>query len=249
MPITTAIFLVLAQLSGPAVPVPSFEVASIKPSDATTRDSGGQTGKGRAVMRNVTLKRCMRGAYGVPETQILGGPKWVDENRYDIDARAAGPAGDEELSVMLQSLLTERFQLAFHREIRNLGGYALVVGKNGSKLKVAAPDAPSKTNTRRGRIDAEAATMVQLAQKLSEALKVPVADMTGTRERFDFHLEWIPDELQARAPVSDDAGATATPFGPSIFAALLEQLGLRLVARKVPTEVLVIDRAELPSEN
>jgi uncharacterized protein (TIGR03435 family) len=172
------------------------------------------------------------------------GAKWVDEDRYDIDAKAAGPAGDRELMVMLQSLLAERFKLVFHRETRPLNGYALVVGKNGPLAKQSAPDAPSRTNSRRGAIEAERCAMGQLAQKLSESLHLPVADLTAVEGRFDFKLEWTPEDMQAKLPAS----AELAP-GPSIFAAVEQQLGLKLEPRKVPTEVLVIDRAEKASAN
>jgi len=221
----------------------TFEVASIKPSSAETGSSSGiSTKSGRMNARNVTLKRCMLGAYGIPEVQILGGPKWVGENRYDIDAKAIGPAGNSELMAMLQGLLAERFQLSFHRETRPLSGFVLTIGKSGLKAKTSAPDTQSKTNSGRGRLDAESCTMAQLALKLSEALKVPVLDQTEIKGAFDFRLEWTPDEMQAKTP-------DAPPSGPSLFSAVQEQLGLRLEGRKVPAEVLVIDRAELPSEN
>ena len=196
--------------------------------------------------RNVTLKRCMRGAYGVPEAQVFGGPKWIDQDRYDIDAKAAGPAGDHELMAMLQTLLAERFKLVFHRETRRLSGYALVVGKNGPLAKHSAPDAGSRTESRRGVIEAEGCTVGQLAQKLSDSLHIPVADLTAVEGKFDFKLEWTPDDMQAGPPAA--AAAEVAP-GPSIFVALAEQLGLKLEARKLPTEVLVIDRAEKASEN
>src|SRR5271157_6092680 len=97
---------------GQAVPAPAFDAASIKPSqDPPGSSSGITTSKGRISARNVTLKRCMRGAHGVEEACILGGPKWADEARYDIEARAAGPGGDAELAMMLQSLLSDRFML------------------------------------------------------------------------------------------------------------------------------------------
>jgi len=232
---------------GQAVPAPAFDAASIKPSqDPPGSSSGITTSKGRISARNVTLKRCMRGAYGVEEPRILGGPKWVDEARYNIEARAAGPAGDRELMVMLQSLLAERFKLAFHREQRALPGYALVLGKSGMKAKPSAPDAESRTNSGWGLIEAAGCNMAQLALKLSEVLHLPVADLTALPGEFDFQLKWTSDAMQATPP------STATPdagSGPSIFEALQEQLGLKLESRKVPAEVLVIDHAEKPSEN
>ena len=247
------ILLQAACAFGQAVPAPAFEAASIKPSqDPPGSSSGITTSTGRISARNVTLKRCVRGAYGVEEPRILGGPKWVDEARYDIEAKAAGPAGDHELMMMLQSLLTERFKLAFHRDTRALPGYALVLGNGGLKAKPSEPDAGSRTGSRWGSIEAAACTMAQLALKLSEVLHLPVADFTAVPGEFDFQLKWTSDEMQATPPDAGDRQATAAPdaaSGPSLFDALHEQLGLKLESRKVPAEVLVIDHAEKPSEN
>ncbi len=218
-----------------------FEAASIRPSIAESGSGSGiRTDKGRINARNVTLKRCMRGAYDVPEDQIFGGPKWIDQDRYDIIATAAGPAGDGELMIMLQALLADRFKLSFHRETKTLPGFVLLIAKAGLKAKPSAPDARSRTDSSRGRIDAEACTLAQLAMKLSAALHLPVADLTNTSGQFDFTLNWTPDEMRAKAPDAE---------GPSIFSALQEQLGLKLESRKMPVEVLVIDHAEPPSEN
>jgi uncharacterized protein (TIGR03435 family) len=188
----------------------------------------------------------------VQESQIVGGPKWAGEDRYDIDAKAAGPAGDRELMLMLRSLLSERFKLAFHRDTRELPGYALVVAKSGLKAKRSQPDAGCRSNASRVSIDAEACGMRQLAQKLSEVIHLPVADLTGVEGEFDFRLKWTPDDMQAKPPSGGDKPGTVPvdlANGPSVFAALQEQLGLRLEPRKVPTEVLVIDHAEKASEN
>jgi uncharacterized protein (TIGR03435 family) len=237
---------------GQATPAPAFEAASIKPSKAEPGSSSGvTTKKGSISARNVTLKRCIRSAYDVQESQILG-PKGLDDDRYDIDAKAAGPAGDRELMAMLQSLLSERFKLAFHRETREVPGYALVVGKGGLKAKRAQPDAESRSNSSRDAIDAEACGMRQLAQKLSEVIHLPVADLTGVEGQFDFQLKWTPDDARAKPPSGGDKPGTLPvdlSNGPSVFAALQEQLGLKLEPRKVPTEVLVVDHAEKASEN
>jgi uncharacterized protein (TIGR03435 family) len=249
-PLVALVLLQTARLFGQGTPAPAFEAASIKPSRAEPNSGSGiPTSKGRISAYNVTLKRCIRGAYDVPESQIFG-PKWIDEDRYDIEAKAAGPASDHELMKMLQALLSERFKLTFHRETRALPGYALVVGKTGIKAKRSQPDAESRsssrTSARRVEIDAEACTMHQLALKLSEAVHLPVADLTAVEGTFDFKLGWTPDDMRAKP-----LGAVPTDLagGPSIFEALQEQLGLKLEARKVPTEVLVIDHAEKASEN
>jgi len=247
--------LVIAQAGqsfGQTTPAPAFEAASIKPSKVEPGGSSGiTTRKGGISARNVTLKRCIRGAYDVQESQIVG-PKWAGEDRYDIDAKAAGPSGDSELMAMLQSLLAERFGLAFHRETRELPGYALVVGKSGLKAKRSQPDGDSRSISSRVAIDAQACSMRRLAQKLSEVIHAPVADLTGVPGEFDFQLKWTPEDMQARPPSDGNKPGSALADlanGPSVFTALQEQLGLKLEPRKVPTEVLVIDRAEKASEN
>ena len=205
---------------GQTGPPPAFEVASVKPGTAEPGSTSGiTTSLGLVTARNVTLKRCIRGAYDVPENQVLGGPKWAEEDRYDIDARSAGRAGDHDLMSMLRALLTERFKLVFHRETRPLNGYALVVSKTGLKAKPSAPDAPSRSDSSRGSLDAEGCSMGVLAQKLAEVLHLPVADETKIEGRFDFQLTWTPEELDARTP------ASAADPGATIFAVLQERLG------------------------
>ncbi len=212
---------------------PAFEVASIKLSmEPPGAGSEIATDTGRIAARNVTLKRCIRGAYDIPEAQVFGGPKWVDEERYNIDAKAAGPAGGTELMAMLAQLLTERFKLVFHRETRPMPGYAIVVGKKGLFAKASGTNGPSISNSSRHNIEGGNCSMSCLATKLAEVLHTPVTDATGVDGRFDFKLEWTPDDLQ-------------TGVGP----ALEEQLGLKLEARKIPTEVNVIDRAAKPAVN
>jgi uncharacterized protein (TIGR03435 family) len=230
---------------------PAFEAASIKPSIAGPGSSSGIfTKKGSIDARNVTLKRCIRGAYDTQESQIVGGPKWAGEDHYEIYAKAAGPAGDHELMAMLQSLLADRFKLAFHRETRQLPGYALVVGKAGLLAKRSEPGAESRTNSSRTDLDAASCSIHQLAQKLSEAIHLPVADLTGVEGEFDFHLKWTPEDMQAKAPSGGDKPAGLDlSTGPSVYSAVQEQLGLKLEPRKIPTEVLVIDHAEKPSGN
>jgi uncharacterized protein (TIGR03435 family) len=133
---------------------------------------------------------------------------------------------------MLRQLLAERFKLVIHRETRPLAGYALVVGKRGITAKRSEPNSGSQTNSSRRSIDATGCSMGCLATKLAEVLHVPVADSTGVAGEFDFKLEWTPDDLQT-----------------AVLPALEEQLGLKLEGRRVPTEVIVIDRAEKASAN
>lgn len=223
---------------------PSFEAASIKPTVAEPGSSSGiVTRIGRIEARNVTLKRCIRGAYNIPESRVFGGPTWIEDERYDIDAKAAGPAGDDDLMIMLRALLADRFKLVLHRETRTLAGYALVTGKKGLLAKPSAPGAESKSSASRTSLDGTACSMDCLAMKLSEVLHLPVSNSTGIDGAFDFQLKFAPQDLKA-----DPSTPASTP-GVSVFGVVEEQLGLKLEARKVPTEVLVIDGAEKPSAN
>jgi len=211
----------------------TFEAASIKPSLAEPGSSSAiNTERGRIAARNVTLKRCIRGAYDIPESNILGGEKWADEDRFDIDAKADSPAGDHELMLMLRALLADRFKLTFHRESRPLAGYALVAAKGGIKAKPAPPGTPSAGTSRRGGVDATACSMSCLAMKLSEAIHAPVVDETKVQGLFNFNLQWTPGDMDV-----------------AVFSAIQEQAGLQLKGRKVPTDVIVIDRAERPAAN
>jgi uncharacterized protein (TIGR03435 family) len=224
----------------------SFDSASIKPSPPGSEGSSSHSDAGWITMRNVTLRRCIMIAYRIRrEDRILGGPKWLDEKHYDIDARAEHPAGG--IMNMLQSLLAERFQLVLHSETRSLPGYALLVTRNGMKAKPSPPDTPANmlntTSGGRGRMDASALSMEGLAARLVGYLNAPVMDATGLPGYFDFGLRWNPDDSQTDGPPSNG------PDGPSLFTALQEQLGLKLEPRKVPTDLLIVDRAELPSEN
>jgi uncharacterized protein (TIGR03435 family) len=247
--VTWAIAAIVATVAAAQSPKPAFEVASIRPTQAAPGSPSGITSvTGRIIGRNVTLKRCIRGAYDIPETLIFGGPKWVDEERYDIDAKAAGVAGGHDLMIMLQSLLFERFHLVFHREQKQMSGYALLVAKSGLKAEPSAKETASRTAASRGSIDAQASTMANLAQKLSEALRVPVADFTGMEGRFNFTLSWNPEDAK---PLTTSAAGQplGEPSGPSIFTAIQEQLGLKLESSKEPVQVLVIDSVHKPSEN
>ncbi len=225
----------------------SFEAASIKLSDGSNPGSFGDETPGLLRLQNVTLRQCMRAAYDVRDSQIVGGPRWMGELRYDIVARADHAAGDDELMKLLQTLLVERFQLTFHHEKRILSGYALVAAKGGIKMTpsfVQDSEGTMNTNKAHGTLQATACSMPKLATKLSDLLDgAPVKDETGTNGSFDFALRWTPETLRASAGMQDGAEA------PSIFTAVEEQLGLRLESRRLPADMLVVDRAEMPSGN
>jgi uncharacterized protein (TIGR03435 family) len=219
-----------------------FEVASIKPSNAEAGSSGISSGNGRLTASNVTLKRCIMGAYAVGPNQVFGGPDWLDSDRFDILAKAEEPVGDHALMAMLQTLLAERFKLALHREARPISVYVLEIAKNGPKLE-KGDGLGAKTSNGRGNIVATNASMDRFAEILSRQMDLPVVNQTGLDGVFNVKLQWTPESATAKPP---DGAALD---GPSVFTAIQEQLGLRLHAQKAPVEVLVIDHVERPSEN
>ncbi len=165
----------------------------------------------------------VRYAYALSEPQIAGNVKWLDETRFDILAKAEQPypTDDRELLKMLQPLLAERFQLKMHREGRNLAGYALTVPKGGILAPVSAPTTRFSGSSTRNATTVAGCTMATLAIRLYAVLKQPVVDLTNDSRSFDFSLRWRLGEL--RDNVDSDA--------PSLFTALLEQVGVRLVQK------------------
>ena len=221
---------------------PAFDVASVKqapPSQGNFIRTSTRNDPGMVGYSSATLKSLIARAYNVREHQISG-PNWLASERYDIVAKHPPNTPKYQIPLMMQSLLAERFKLALHREPKVLPVYALVLGKNGPKLKAA--DAAGSLRMEmgpKGRKMTGQVTIARLVEVLSNMLDRPVLDMTELAGPFDIELEWTPDG--APAETSDN---------PSIFAAIQEKLGLRLEARKSSVDILVIDRVEkVPVEN
>ena len=240
-----ALLVVLAASAVVAQPS-AFEAATVKPNHSGSGTAHTDWDNARLRSTNVTLKHLIASAYGLHEDQISG-PGWLDSERFDISARAPGPAKDEQLMLMLQNLLAGRFALKIHRETRETNGFALVVAKGGGKLKPASDDGNSRIHNSNGHLTAEHASMAHFAEVLGRSTGFHIADMTGLKGVFDFTLEW--DRSAATlSPNADDR--PSSDAGISIFTALQEQLGLKLESRKLPIEMLVIDHVERnPAEN
>src|SRR5262249_16358567 len=194
----------------------SFDVATIK--RAIPSAASGEDGRhGVLKMWNVSLKRCMRYAYDIPEEQVQGGPKWIDELRYDILAKVDHSVDEPELLTMLQPLLAERFKLKLHHETQLMPGYILTVARAGIKPTGAGPNRHSGGNGGRGFIDSRASQLSGLTIRLTALLERPVLDMTGDKRKFDFHLQWNPEDTLAGAGSASDY--------PSLITGLREQLG------------------------
>ena len=219
----------------------AFDVAAVRRdnSASTSSDTAWSAKAGTLNFVNVTLRNCVQLAYDVKPSQ-LETPDWMDSARYDITAKAAAPASDSEIRVMLQTLLAQRFGVSLHRETRLLSAYVLTVAKGGSKLKASEPAARIWNDSRRGRLDAHGMAMKDLVDKLAESLDRPVSDATGLKGGYEIALTWVPD----------DSPAASDGTGGSIFTAVQEQLGLKLEPQKASVEMLVVDRAEkVPTEN
>jgi uncharacterized protein (TIGR03435 family) len=237
-----------AQQQQPTPPL-AFEVASIRPHKGMYTVVRSSISGPKVTIEAYGLLGLIMDAYHLNASyQVSGGPSWMDSDsdRFDIVANAPGegtPTGDD-VRRMLQSLLTERFQLKLHRETQERPVYALVVAKNGPKLKESAPDKEPSTSVGGGRtshLTMTRATMEQFAVQLSTSgLDRPVVDKTGLAGHYDITLNWIPEFAGPPAPNSD---------GVNVFTAVQEQLRLKLETEKAPIEILVIDHAEKPSEN
>jgi uncharacterized protein (TIGR03435 family) len=243
-----------------AEPKPTFAVASIK---LDPKADGADSEPGPGLLRaQMTLARFIAMAYEVKPYQVTGGPNWIDLEHYDILAklehageeglppdstpRQRAEANRARLHAALQSLLDDRFQLKFHRETKEMPCYALVVAKGGFKLQESPKHDEHGMNSKgKGNektLVAIGADMGRLVAFLARQVDRPVVDSTHIQGFYDFTLSWTPDDLK-------NASATDQPALPSLFTALQEKLGLKLESQKAPVELLVIDRADRPSEN
>jgi uncharacterized protein (TIGR03435 family) len=195
---------------------------------------------GFLVVQNSTLSVCLQWAYNVRPYQISG-PSWIDSERYDISAKAAGPAPQPELRLMLRRLLSESFRMSFHRESKPLPGHALLVSPDGSKLHESSATGEPEMKMNGPMVVARAMTMEHFVGILMSSTHGPVVDQTGLTGRYDFSFD-MSKYVTPDSPPEDMPAALAK--------VLQQELGLRIEARKLPLEVLVVDHAEkTPSEN
>jgi len=258
---------------------PRFEVASVK----ENRRAPGPDAPARVVMSgdrvtitNETLHTMLRVAFpGAAE--VRGGPTWVgspgpprsSDVRFDVLAKAAGPATRDELQQMLRALLLERFSLAFHTETMPESIWELVVARRdrklGPHLRPARADCDSLRAEAKDAQTDPCGTLTMANALLTGVITVrglgldmlgilgrdvgrTVVDKTGLTGSFDWELKWTP-QVFLQGPFDRERFRNIDPDGPSLFRALEEQLGLKLVSAQAQKEVLVIERAERPSEN
>jgi uncharacterized protein (TIGR03435 family) len=223
---------------------PRFEVAAIHPTDPRDLDapSGCPNSPVLLTCRNVTLKRCIVGAYGIGPDRVLGGPDWINIDRFQITGRADRPAGDKAMMARLQTLLAERFKLVLHRESRPGETMVLEVAGTGSKLQPAGDGDSHSWKNMHDRLEATKITINEFTEILSRNLNLPVVDRTGLAGAYNFTLRWNPND--ANVHERDEIFAI---LRLEMSQAIVRQLGLTLKSRKLPVEVLVIDHAEKPA--
>ena len=233
---------------------PDIEVATVKPSPP---DARGRlyTVRGTQVMAiNVTLLNVITFAYDLHERQVSGGPAWMSTDKFEIAIKpdTPGQPSIQQMKTLFQKALVDRFQFKFHTEKRELSVYAITQPANTKhKLQEAAPgnNLPNLIFPRAGLLPAQNATMQDFAQVLQGAvLDRPVVNQTSIQGRYNFTLDWTPDEFQF-ASFGPRQGPFPDTGKPNIFQAFQDQLGLKLESTKAPADVIVVDKAEKASDN
>ena len=276
----TLLLIAACGLFGQSATRPAFQVASVKPSTSgvpfhIVRPQPG----GRLTAQNAPLLMLIQNAYAVQAYQVVGGPAWIHTDGYDIEAKPESQADRQQVWLMLQTLLADRFKLALHRETRDLPVYTLTTARGGIKAQPSKPGAcpssdqsalpGSSAMTPCGMVRVTMASagvqmegskipMAEFIRVLAGLMGRPVIDKSRLTGEFEVHVSFIPDENTVGLPRAGGPGGLGDPGAPpppsdpnlpNIFAALQEQLGLRLASTKGPVEVLVMDHVERPAAN
>jgi uncharacterized protein (TIGR03435 family) len=266
-----------AQAPVPAPAAASFDVASVKPNKDGGPSSVRVTPGGTLSVTNNNLRNIIRNAWNITNDQIVGGPDWLDSDRFDITAKASRPFSQDEARGMLKALLAERFGLVTHHEVRDLPVFVLVRARKdgtlgpqmkksdldcaalfasvtaGGKMPERLPNGnlPCGMSVRaaQGQVVGSPASMEQLTRNLVGGVGRIVVDKTELPGYYDFTITFAPESVGGAAAAAGPlAGAPAAdPGAPSLFTAMQEQLGLKLEPGREPIQVLVIDRAERPA--
>jgi uncharacterized protein (TIGR03435 family) len=255
--VTVAVLIFHGVLFSQVASAPAFEAVSVKRNNSPEGRSELHTNPDGVTITNYRLRFLIPYVYNIAVYQIAGAPQWLDSNKYDIIARAPKGSSQDQLRFMLQQVLVDRFGLKFHREHKDVSGYAVVLAKDGPKFKVEMePGQPGKDDGRvgagRGMARGHMVSGAVFAETLSIYLERPVVDQTGIDGRFNFELRWTPDETEPHlGGTPAPAGVPVTdPAGPSLVSALQEQLGLKLVRQRSVIEIFVIEHLqEMPTEN
>jgi uncharacterized protein (TIGR03435 family) len=237
---------------------PAFEVASIKPSDPAHPEQIITLRGTEVITTNVTVHALINLAYWLHPKQLTGGPAWTETEKFDMAGKpdVPGQPNVDQMKMMIQKVMTDRFQLKFHFEKRELPVYAVQLAKTGAKITPSQDDPKGIPGWGFGRNPAgmvmnfHNSPMSQFTAVLQNSTDRPVVDQTGLTGRYDFTLNFTPDGAMAALlggpppPTGDNPDAA-----PDLFAAFQQQLGLKLEPTKALVDVMVIDKVERPSEN
>jgi uncharacterized protein (TIGR03435 family) len=240
--------IVLAVICAPIVlaqqPAPAFEVVSIKMSKSALPGNIWGGGPGRFVVDGITAANLIRNAYDLRPEEIIGGPAWLDAERFQVNATYPPESGTPQVNAMLRSLLRDRFALKAHREPRELPKYRLVLadanGRFGPQLKKSAsqcprphPQTPCMMRGGMGELVMQEATMRQFLDYLESVVGGRIDDRSGLAGEYDLTLSWSRGNNDVERP--------------SIFTALQEQLRVKVEPTRGTVDVLVLDSVERPT--
>ena len=243
--------------------LPEYDVTSVKQHPSVENSMGSKYRPDGFICSNLTLLNLIFIAYDTKQDRISGGPSWLDSIGFDVEAKVAGSdveafkkLSPEQRNDLLKNLLADRFKLKVHFVTKGSPMYDMVVAKGGPKFKLPAPTKesveigkdpeaakPRSVEAGPGMFKGRRVSMDMLASQLSSTLHSSVVDKTGLTGLYNVDLKWRPEDAR---PSNEDADAESSP---SIFTAIQEQLGLKLIPTKGQTETLVIDHVEKPSEN
>lgn len=240
----------------PANADPSFDVATIKPSDTSASHGTGIRTSGRHIAAyNFSVGELIAYSYGLHAKQIVGGTSSLLGTHFDIEGvpDIIGHPNLAQSGLMFQKLLVSRFKLAFHYESRELPAYAIQIAKGGPKLALTTRrpgDSTGFSYNCQVILTVRNASVANVARGMQESfMDKPVVDQTGLHDRYDFDLKWTPDETQSYCPVDPAHSRDDPKAPPGLYTAIQEQIGLKLAPTKAQVQVMIIDHVETPSEN
>jgi len=245
--------LLLGVVPGQAQGPLTFEAASIHltPPEYHGSSAAAPSSGNNLSLRGMSLKDMIQLAYTLPADLVGGGPGWIADVRFDVEAKAEGKASQQQRLEMLKTLLAERFQLTFHYESKEISSYVLTAGEKSSKLRERKPGDGGEPSVIRdtGSVHyiCRDTSMPWFARYLeSTVLSRPVADKTGLSGTYDFELSWRPDDSQFKGHF---VGSKEAQSDLPDLSTALKEIGLRLSTVKSPAQTLRIDHADKPSEN
>ena len=252
--LTLALLLSASAPSQQSVTLPVYDAVTVKLNETFADSTRYNTYDASFQATNVPFKTLLVIAFDIRNGLISGLPGWASSARYDINAKVTDPdlkvmhsLSRPQRHAMFAAVLTERFHLRTHIELKTLPVYEMVLASGGPKLTPSAPLPPDAAKFTPGTMSinntdmtATGATLLELAESLSFPLDRNIVNRTGLTGRYDFHLHWSPDN----AASTDDPNAP-----PGLLTALQEQLGIKLQPAKAPVPTLVIDHVEQPVGN